>query len=257
MNLGELLDELRNNVLHDRSNQIAGDNSPSSYLWSDNTLIRYINVAERKMAREALMIRDARTPDCCELQTQPFEREYDLHDSVVAVISARCEHDHADLARAGHADFNTYHVPDTYFFDPSALGFLPPGKIVAYDTDEGIAQDDNGSFGRMTFRTFPAPDPIHVQTIKLRVCRMPLQKLCNMDDVPEVPEDHHIDMLSWAAYLALRIVDRDAGDPARAAEFKQDFEVHVAEARKVAMRKMFSRAQWGFGRNGFSWETNQ
>jgi hypothetical protein len=30
----------------------------------------------------------------------------------------------------------------------------------------------------------------------------------------------------------------------------------VAEAKKVAMRKMFAVSNWGFGRNGFSWEIN-
>ena len=51
MNLGDLLEELRENILHDRSDRIAGD---TDQLWSDRTLVRYINEAERKMAREAL-----------------------------------------------------------------------------------------------------------------------------------------------------------------------------------------------------------
>ena len=61
-------------------------------------------------------------------------------------------------------------------------------------------------------------------------------------------------MLDWAAYLALRIVDVDAGMPSRANEFRASFEDHVKNARNSAMRKLFAPLQWGFGRNGFTWE---
>lgn len=253
MNLGELLEELRENILHDRSDRVAGE---SDRLWSDRTLIRYINESERRMARGALMIRDSTTPAVCQLKTEPFEKEYGLHDSVCGVLSARCFGDRADLARAGHASFDTYHTPDTYFFDPSSLAQLPPGKMVAWDTDEGVLPDAEGAMGRMQFRVYPAPDPLHVQPIHLRVVRYPLKRLRAKRDVPEIPDEHHLDMLDWAAYLALRIVDVDAGMPDRATEFRQSFETHVAEARKVAMRKLFATSNWGFGRNGFSWEIN-
>lgn len=263
MNLGELLEELREGILHDFSDQIAGD---SDQLWSDRRLVRYINESERRFAREALLIRDGVTPEATRIQTKANVREYQMHKSVLAVLSARCHSndalnlpaDRADLARAGHAAFDTYHVPDTYFFDPSSLSSLPPGKIVAFDTDEGLGQDDRGSTSVMMLRTYPAPDAAHVQPIHLRVTRLPLNKLSleDKDGVPEIPEDHHLDMLDWAAYLALRIVDLDAGSAERAGEFRQSFEAHVLEAKKIAMRKLFTPSQWGFGRNGFSWEGN-
>lgn len=252
MNLEELLEELRENILHDRSDQIAGD---SDQLWSDKTLIRYINQAERRMAREALLIRD-NSSDVTKVTTQVSVKEYPLDDSIIAVISARSAGDIADLARAGHAAFDTYRIPDTYFFDPSSLSALPPGKVLAYDTDEAVGEADDGTMARMIFRTYPAPDSTHTGIINLRVCRMPINKLKNLRDVPEVPEDHHLDMLDWAAYLALRIVDLDEGAPARALEFRQSFEAHVKEARDIVMRKLFAPAPWGFGRNGWSWETN-
>jgi hypothetical protein len=253
MNLGELLEELRENILHDRSDRVAGE---SDRLWSDRTLIRYINEAERRLAREALVIRDNSTEEVCIVKTREFVREYPLHPSICAVISARCFGDRADLARGGHSAFDTYHTPDTYFFDPSSLSALPPGKIVAWDTDEGVLPDNEGSMGRAQLRLYPSPDPVHAQPISLRVVRYPLRPLRRKHDVPEVPAEHHLDMLDWAAYLALRIVDVDGGSPDRALEFRQSFETHVAEARKVAMRKLFAVSNWGFGRNGFSWEIN-
>lgn len=250
MNLGELLDELRHGILHDRSDQIAGDNP--DYLWSDRRLIEYINQAERRFCRIGLIIRDASTAQCCELQTVPFQKEYALDPSVVAVMSAKMDGDRADLARAGHSAFQTYRTPDAHFFDPSQLSTVPPGKILAFGTDEEVTSDDDGSMSTVVLRAFPKPDDTHAGIMRLRVVRLPLNDLKSPNDVPEVPRDHHLDMLCWAAYLALRIVDHEGGDPERAAEFKQQFEMHVAEARKEAMRKMFTPSQWGFGRNGWS-----
>jgi hypothetical protein len=261
MTLRELLEELRENILHDRSDQIAG---ASDYLWSDRTLVRYIDQAQRRMARQALILRDY----ISYFPTKPFEKAYKLPPYVIAVISARClalpsvspplPEDHSDLARAGHALFDTYHVPDTYFFDPGSLSALPPGKMLAFDTDEYLQEDDEGSLGTMTLRVFPAPDPLHIQPLRLRVLRLPKTHLTleNLDVSPEIPEEHHLDLLDWAAYLALRIVDVDEGMPSRAQEFMQTFEVHCLEARKIMMRKLFAVSAWGFGRNGFSWDTD-
>jgi len=149
-------------------------------------------------------------------------------------------------------------MPDAYYFDPSQLSQLPPGKVVAYGTDEWLNEDDRGSLGVMNLRLYPKPSPDHVQLMRLRVIRNPINKLSldNLNAVPEIPEDHHMDILDWAAHLALRKVDRDAEDQARAEAFKQSYLAHVAEAQELAKRKTFTPMQWGFGRNGWSYEIN-
>lgn len=252
MNLGELLDELRNNILHDRSDRVAGT---SDYLWTDATLKRYINEAQRRFARKGLILRDSKTAEVTEVTLVANQAEYTLHQSVLGVISAKLVGDPADLARAGHAAFDTYRQPDPYFFDPGQLSSLPPGKPLAYSTDESLVADENDSLSAISLRVYPVPSAAYAtQKIKLRVVRLPIDTLERNNQIPEIPEDHHLEMLDWAAYLALRIVDHDAGNPARANEFRASFEDHVRNARNSAMRKMFTPLQWGFGRNGFSWE---
>lgn len=254
MNLGELLTELRENILYDRSDRVAGT---PDYLWSDATLVRYIDEAQRRLARRGLVLRDGTTEEVTDVTLCAGVSEYALHPAVMAVLSARLASDKMDLARAGHTAFDTYHQPDPYFFDTSQLSAVPPGKPLAYGTDEHVTGDDNDSFGVVTLRIFPEPSAAYKGAlVKLRVVRMPIKRLSATDltAVPEVPESHHLAMLDWAAYLALRIVDVDAGMPARAAEFRASFEQHVQEARQEAMRKLFAPAQWGFGRNAFSWE---
>lgn len=250
MNLGELLSELRDNMLRDRGDQVGG---PSDHLWSDETLIRYINQAYFRFAREALCIRDGETPDVTQVALRANAMMYQLHPSVLAVLSAKVTGDTADLARAGHSDFSGYRTPDTYFFDTAALAVLPPGKPRAYATDEYTSTFE-GKQGVVTLRIYPTPnDPYD---LRLRVVRLPKAPLVNAPDVPELPETHHLEMLDWAAYLALRIVDHDAEDVPRAQTFKASFEAACKKARDLAMRKMFAPLQHGFGRNGWSWEGN-
>lgn len=260
MTLDDLLQELRENILHDRSDQIAG--TPDQ-LWSDTTLVRYIDEAQRRFARKSLCIRDGTTASCTQVTLLTGVNEYALHPSVIAVISAKrtspSPADIADLARASHAQFDTYRQPDTYFFDPSSLSALPPGKPLAFGTDDWLSFSVNNTSGIVTFRIYPIPSAdFNNNVVSLRVCRMPISRLTlvEKDVYPEIPEEYHLDMLDWAAYLALRIVDHDAGDPARAQEFRQSFEAAAEAARRESLRKMFAPLQWGFGRAGFSWEGN-
>lgn len=255
MNLGDLISELRENILYDRSDRVAGT---SDYLWSDATLARYINEAQNRFCRQGLILRDGTTPEVTQITLQEGVSHYSLHPSVLAVISAKHGSDVADLARAGHAAFDTYRQPDPYYFDPSSLSTLSPGKPLAYSTDDYLSVSDcSDALNKATLRVYPQPTAQYAgDIIHLRVVRLPLYPLTitNLRGTPEVPEIHQLDMLDWAAYLALRIVDVDAGYDSRADKFRASFEAHAREARQVAMRKMFAPLQWGFGRNGFSWE---
>lgn len=253
MNVQELLDELRYGILHDRSDRISGS---SDYLWTDQTLARYINEAQRRFAKRGLVIRDATTAEVVNVAIEAGITQYDLHPSVLAVISARIEDETTDLGRVGHSLLDTYRTPTSDVWDLSEFSTLPPGKPLCFTTDEAVVEDDNGSMSTVSMRLYPEPSSDwDAETIKLRVIRMPLEDITINDPgaYPEIPTDHHLEMLDWAAYLALRIVDDDAGNPKRAAEFANSFEAHVVEARNLVMRKLFAPQPWGFGRGGWSW----
>lgn len=253
MQLSGLLRELRQNILRDRSNLYSG---PTDQLWDDETLVGYINEAQKRFARLTHVIKDGTTPACCRLSIIPHVTEYALHSSVVSVLSARFADATCDLARAGHSGLGTYHQPDTLYFDSNQLSQLPPGKVVAYSTDEEMSPDENGSMSVVTFRAYPEPAVgLNTVPIRLRISRLPINDLTtqNLAAYPEIPEIHHIEMLDWAAYLALRVGDHDAEDYRRALNFKGLFEESVESAKKTMRLKNFAPAQWGFGRNGFTW----
>lgn len=250
MNLRDLLSELRENILHDRSDRVEGS---SDFLWSDQSLIRYINEAQRRFARRGLILRDG-TSEATRVTLKTGVIDYMLHPSVLAVMSARITGETSDLARTGHAALGTLTRPDTAFFDTNQIGMQQPGKPLAFTTDEQLGPDDNDSASVVSLRVFPAPSAdFDGKIVQLRIVRLPLENMLGMAQVPEIPEDHHLEMLDWAAYLALRIVDHDAGNAPRANEFRASFEDHVKNARQSAMRKLFAPTPWGFGKSGWSW----
>lgn len=255
MTLSELLDELREGILNDRTDRTAGT---PDYLWTDARLVSYINEAQRRFAVQGLVLRDGSTPAATQVTLVEGQTTYTLHDSVFAVISAKISTAHADLTRVGHSILNAYRQPDERLYDFSTYEGLNPGYPLAYSTDEELADDGDGRLSSVKLRVYPEPDAAaDGLMLQLRVVRRPLVPLTTADLTaePEIPADHHLEMLDWAAYLALRIADDDAGMPKRAYEFRASFEQHLAEARRTAMRKLFAPTPWGLGRNGWSWES--
>lgn len=251
MKLSDLLDELRTNILNDRSDRTSGT---SDYLWTDETLVRYINEAQRRFAIRGLVIRDATTIEVVNVTLEEGVDTYTLHPSVIAVVSAKVDGKQADLVRVGHSMLS-FQNPSTTTWDTSWED-MPTGYPVGYSTDEQLVEDDDGTVSTVSMRFYPAPDSTaDGELVKLRVIRKPLDDLTvnNLSAVPEIPLEHHLDMLDWAAYLALRIVDHDAGDIARATGFANTFEANVKAARAVVLKKMFAPPGWGFGRGGWSW----
>ena len=252
MELKELLLELRDNILHDRSDRTSGN---SDVLWSDDTLLRYINEAHRRFAREGLVIRDGTSAET-QVTLQDGVSEYTLHPSILAVISARLVGDTVDLQRTGHAHLDSRAMPGQGYAAPPQ-GTPRQGRPIVFTTDETLSQfGGSDPATAMTVRVYPVPDADAAGTVlQTRVVRMPLGVLeIGENETLEIPEEHHLEMLDWAAYLALRIADIDAGDAQRAAGFRQSFEVSTKKAKQDTMRKLFAPAGWGFGRGGWTWE---
>jgi hypothetical protein len=250
--LNELLDELRDNILYDRSDSVSGD---PDQLWTDATLVRYINEAHRRFAARGLVLRDSTTAEVVNVTLEEGVTEYTLHSSIIAVVSARLDDSTVDLQRFGHAAFGSYTSPAAMYWDPGAVTW-PTGRTLAISTDEQLAEDDDGTISAVVMRVYPEPNADSAgDIIKLRVIRKPLDDLTtnNLAAVPEIPVDYHLAMLDWAAYLALRINDVDAGNVKRSEIFRVSFEQSVKEARNLVLRKIFAPQAWGFGRGGWSW----
>lgn len=255
MTLQEQLDELRYNVLRDRSDLIQGD---SDSLWSDDTLVRYIGDAERRFARQSLILRDATTPEVTRVVLKSGVQTYPLHRSVLAAISARYLDTSGtpyDLQRTGHAIVVQSSPIENLIFDPADpyTASLPPGPPLAYFTDETLVYARQA---RVTLSVYPVPSPTEDGTVlNLRVIRLPMTRyaLECLERESELPEDYQLDVLEWAAYRAQRTFDGDAGAPTSAEQHKAAFAEAVTAATREAKRKMYAGTQIAYGANGFTW----
>lgn len=253
MNLADQLQELRDNILRDKSDLIAGD---ADQLWSDETLLRYIKDAERRFARRTLIIRDSVTTAATQVTLASGVKTYALHESVLGVLSARYDTDEYDLKRSGHALVTAITPPEFLSFDPSSPYTLSPGAPLAFYTDETLVY---GGQNRVTLSVFPAPAAAQVgKKVYLRVVRVPMtgytQADLDLGKESETPEDYQLDVLEWAAYRALRGFDADAGAPTKAEAHKQAFDEAIARASLEMKRKALTSTGLRFGGNGFSWE---
>ena len=248
MTLSELLSELRTNLQRDDSDLFSG---PNDKLWTDDTLVRYINDAQRRFARRTLTLRDASTPEVVEVQLAAGVTVYTLHKSVRAVASARYDTDTTDLQRSGHSILSETSNYETPYFDVNMLATLE-GRPLAFSTDETM---DAGEDSAVTLRVYPEPTVAEEgKIVHLRVARMPLRDVTLDDiDIPlEVPEDYHLDLLEWVAFRAFRTADLD-GASDKAKQHEARFNVVMGEALNEQRRKMLARIGWNFGRAGFSW----
>jgi hypothetical protein len=250
VNLGEQLDELRNNILRDKSDIIAGD---SDLLWTDETLLRYIRDAERKFARQTLMIRDGTSAQYCNFTLQADQRDYPLHALVIAVVSARAADQQSDLFRVGHALVQEPRR-STLDYEAIANDTASTGAPTAIYTDETLVYAGNG---RVTASVYPLPDAAADGTVvTARVVRLPKGEYTTdcLDRNSEIPEDYQFDVLQWAAYRAKATHDADAGDSGGADKHKAAYDEAVVRALRETRRKIFAGTVIGYGSNGFSWE---
>lgn len=249
--LQDLLDELKKGILRDSSSILSG---PEDSLWSDTSLVRYIDEAQMRLATIGLVLRDASTPAVTQVKLSAGKSDYTLHPSLLAIISAKYEGDDRDLVRTGHTALSAYQPPSgALTFNPDTAD-LPPGKPVAWASDEQLDMK-SGASGIMHLRIYPEPSADYTGTVYLRTIRKPLNPLTldNLEASPEVPEQYHLGMLDWAAYRALRNIDSDVGNVSESKSFREPFDDMVTQARRDTLRKLFAPTSWGFGRSGFTW----
>lgn len=231
MTLEELLAELRENVLRDISDSVTNDDADR--LFSDASLIRYLNDGQVQFAAKTLCLRDETTPAITRITLVAGQESYDLHPSVKAVFGATIGDRH--LSRTRYAALTTQR------------GDLSRGAGVALS---GYACDplrfytdrESGKLG-----VWPAPgQSLHGAELVLRVGRLPLNPLKpnKLTESPEIPEEFHLDIVEWAAYRALRNHDADAEALAKASSHKRRFLEAVDELNREAKRLLAESVQF-------------
>lgn len=250
MNLGDQLDELREGILRDRSDLIAGDEDS---FWTDESLLRYIGEAERKFARSVMCLRDSTTAKYTRFTLREGVTHYPLDMAVFAVVSARAAGRDYDLTRTGHTLIESRDVDTSLTFDPNDASTMPPGAPLGIYTDETLVYANQS---RVTASIFPTPDATAAGTvINMRVIRLPCgpYTLADLERESEIPLDYQLDVLEWAAYRAKRNNDADIGQTPNADSHKALFDESVARAIRDTKNRLHQTTGVQYGRNGFTW----
>lgn len=222
MTLQDLLDELQGNVLRDVSDAIAGE---SDALWTQDTLVRYLQDGYVRFARHTLLLRESDDAKLTEVTLKEGVSTYSLDARVVGVTSAK-------LAGRRAMDATTTDKIEAQI-DPQL------GEPTQYTLD--------GSIGTIRFDPVPSADWAG-RVVKLRVARLPKSKLSidALDNELELPEEFHLDLVEWAAYRALRNHDADAENLTKAERHKARFLEAVEEGKDYARTLRFTPMQFAF-----------
>jgi hypothetical protein len=240
MTLTELLAHIGGVMLDDRSAMISG---ASDNLFSDATITRYLNEAQRVLCREAWVLEDSTTSSCSEVTLATSTAEYALHKSVLFVKTARLNDDSVDLTRVGYDDnrfrsIDATRPPD--YWDVNTATTESTGRPTVFSTDSGVRLI---RFGRT---------PSSVENglkVKLRVVRMPLADLSTgtPSASPEVPEEHHMLLATYAAGKCLQNPNIDAELRSQGRAWLTEFKAEVARAKRDRMVLQQSMPQFRFG----------
>jgi hypothetical protein len=196
---------------------------------------------------------DGSTPKVTQIKLVTGQTLYQMHKSVFALMSARYTGKTTDLVRAGRSIVGL-HVPAEFLtFDPSSNVTLPNGEPQVVYTDESMIFGNNNG---MTLSVFPAPSATENNTtVNIRVFRKPTCGYTteDLDRESELPEDYHLDVLTWAAVRAFNNFDADKGSAAKISQMNELWSIAIKDAIKDSKRRMFSPVKMQYGTTGTVW----
>lgn len=248
MNLQELLDYTAKEYLDDRTDLVDGD---GDNLWSDKFLVVQFNEAQRQLAREAWCIMEYGESPAGRLVLRTGVSLYPYHKSVLRVFDATPSTQVSPLGRSDDIQLRNTNLLNGNInteFDAYEIGVSAShagnttntaGPPLAFATDAGTR----------TMRVFPPPtSDENGLVIYLKVARLPIAQL-SLDDVnasPEIPEDYHYALCTYAAGKALTQPNVDGAQKADGRALLSEFETRKREARQDRQRAEASSSRWGF-----------
>lgn len=254
MKTSELLAEVAGSpgssgMLDDRPALVSGS---SDQLFSDDKIIRYLNEAEKTLCRDAWVLEDINPLSGndttigrpCRITLVENQTDYAVHSSVLFVKSANLSDTDIDLVRVGYNDNRPW--PASFLTDPNFWDIN-----VALTENSGRPSRYSCDMGTRMMRVRRKPDATAaLLTLNLKVVRMPLVPMAidNLDKLPEVPEEYHLDLAMFAAGACLtRTADIDAKLVTLGEKWIATFEARVAKAKRDKQRFQQSRPMFRFG----------
>ena len=243
MNLEALLEYTAKDYLDDRTDLIAGD---SDDLWSDRVIVRFLNEAQRILARRAWVIIETGVAPAGVLTLVTGKALYPLHKSVLRVYDATPATQTTPLGRSTDRQLrDPFNAPGADAFDVGVAASLAGNSLTTAGPSLAFATDA----GTRVLRIYPPPAAAQngVQ-VALKVARLPIKELAieDMQGEPEVPEEYHLWIADYAVGRCLLLPNVDSQYKTEGRELIAKFEANVKEARQDRQRAEMSASRWGF-----------
>jgi len=210
MNTTELLADLRTELF----------DSVAPYFWSDGTLYKYIDDAQKQFCRLTYGIEDARS---FKLKVVPDTEWYKYDPSILKVRSV--------VDAATGRDVPLVPVEKMASMNLRFDGLKAPIRNLITGLEKG------------SFRAHPMPSV--AATLDMRVFR--LSNTVGAGDDFEIDEQHHIFLMLWCKHRAYGVQDADTYDAKKAAEYQEKFERYCAAAKVEQSRLMHSAGAVVYG----------
>lgn len=241
MDLVTLLEHLAKDYLDDRTELVDGDGDS---LWSDALLVRYLNEAQRILARRAWCIVEYGVAPAGVITLRTGVSLYPVHKSILKVYDGTPSTQAYPLGRANDTMIRS--VSLVYDFDAFEIGVSAALNSTA---DTGATTAIASDAGSRMLRVYPTPTATEngVQ-VAIKIARLPITWL-TVDDTaasPEVPEDYHFLLCTYAAGKALTQPNVDGAMKTDGRLLLAEFDAAVKEARQDRQRFELGSSRWAF-----------
>lgn len=199
----------------------------STVLWTDDELLYYLNLAQRKFCKDTLILSDMTTQLITEIPISASTPQihYILDPRILKIDGAIL------VTKAWHLRRDTIEK-----FEQDPLWYTRVGIPSRYCID--------AQRGYITLDRLTTVDDM----IKLRVRRMPLNNIDDVSDIPEIPEQYHEYLVEGILFHAYMKQDVEAFDMAKANSYLAIFENNLERLKREEQQYQYSDISAGFNK---------
>lgn len=214
--------------------QMADEDEP--YLWTDDEAFRYVVDAQDMFCRLTGGLKDATTPDICEIPFLTGDPWADFSPYILRFRAARLGSTDQKVSLINYADLENGVVTQ---LDYGAV------NAPALDGETGEVRYAVMGMEEKKLRLVKVPQEDDV--LKVMVMRLPYPRMDTWDDPLEIGEQHHLALVMWMKHKAYLKHDSQTYDKALADRNEVAFKQYCSEANKEAERLMYKPRQVRYG----------
>ena len=204
-----------------------GEGDSSDCLWSNAEIYQYMDIAQKRFARDTYILKDSTTSSVCAVTVTADTATVSLSPLIIDIERARLASSGRYLTLRKIQDMQDEEVENSYDYGFTTLSkwedVTGSPRILIMNWEEDV--------GRL------APVPVDNDTINLSVVRLPLEDITGTNvDLEVTNTEYQYVMLEYMMHLAYGKHDADTYDPQKEADKLDVYEFKVNKIKKERQR---------------------